>query len=274
MENTLFHSPSPHRRGRFARESGEVNTLNLFNLVAYMNLVIDLGNTRVKAALFEGREIIEVKTYLSINELTNDKPFYSKADYCLVGSVVGSFHYIADELSDFKGLDYHSTVRPSPLKILYKNPETLGSDRLAASVGAYSLYPNKNVLVIDVGTCLKFNFTNDKNEFLGGAISPGLQIRFKALEQFTDKLPLVPFDENFEKLIGQSTGESILSGVINGILQETDGVINEYKKLYPDLTIVVTGGDTDFFEKRLKNRIFAHPHLVLIGLNETLIYNS
>ena len=78
----------------------------------------------------------------------------------------------------------------------------------------------------------------------------------------------------FDKLIGQNTGESILSGVINGILQEIDGVINEYKKQYPDLTIVVTGGDTDFFAKRLKNRIFAHPHLVLIGLNETLIYNS
>lgn len=239
-----------------------------------MNLVIDLGNTRVKAALFKGRELIEMKVYPSINELSNDKLFYSKAERCLVGSVMGSFHYIADILSDIKGLDCHSTVRPSPLKNLYKNGDTLGSDRLAASVGAYSLYPNKNVLVIDSGTCLKFNFTNEKNEFLGGAISPGLQMRFKALQHFTDKLPLIPFNENFDKLIGQTTEESILSGVINGILQETDGVINEYKKQYPDLTIVITGGDTDFFAKRLKNCIFAHPHLVLTGLNETLIYNS
>ena len=99
-------------------------------------------------------------------------------------------------------------------------------------------------------------------------------MRFKALQHFTDKLPLVPFNENFDKLIGQSTEESILSGVLNGILQEADGIINEYKKLYPDLTIVVTGGDIDFFAKHLKNRIFAHPHLVLLGLNEILIYNS
>lgn len=239
-----------------------------------MNLVVDLGNTRVKAALFNGHELVELRVYPSINELSVDKSFYGQAERCLVGSVVGSFHYIGDILSDFKGLDFHSVVRPAPLKILYKNSDTLGSDRLAASVGAYSLYPNKNVLVVDSGTCLKFNFTNEKNEFLGGAISPGLQMRFKALQQFTDKLPLVNFNGDFDKLVGQNTEESILSGVINGILQETDGVINEYKKLYPDLTIVITGGDTDFFAKRLKNRIFAHPYLVLVGLNETLIFNS
>lgn len=239
-----------------------------------MNLVIDLGNTRVKAALFNGREMMELKVYPSINELSNDKPFYSQAERCLVGSVVGSFHNIAHILSDLKGLDCYSVQKPAPIKNTYKNAETLGSDRFAASVGAFSLYPNKNVLVIDSGTCLKFNFTNEKNEFLGGAISPGLQMRFKALQHFTDKLPLVSFDENFDELIGQTTEGSILSGVINGILQETDGVINEYKKLYPDLTIVVSGGDTDFFAKRLKNRIFAHPDIVLIGLNETLIFNS
>lgn len=239
-----------------------------------MNLVIDLGNTRVKAALFEGHDLVEAKTFARINDLYGDRPFYSKASRCLVGSVVGSFHYIADELSYIKGLDCHSVLRPAPIKNLYKNPDTLGSDRFAASVGAHHLYPNKNVLVIDAGTCLKFNFTNEKNEFLGGAISPGLHMRLKALKEFTDKLPLVNFDENFSKLIGQTTEESILSGVVNGILQETDGVINEYKKMYPDLTIVVTGGDGDFLAKHLKNRIFAHPHLVLMGLNETLIYNS
>jgi len=237
-----------------------------------MNLVIDLGNTRVKAALFDGRELVEAKTFSRLQDLFGDKPFYSRAQHCLIGSVVGSFHYIADELSYLKGLDCHSVLRPAPIKNLYKNPDTLGSDRFAASVGAHSIYPNKNVLVIDAGTCLKFNFTNSKNEFLGGSISPGLQMRFKALNQFTDKLPLVNFDENFEKLIGQTSDESILSGVINGILYETDGLINEYKKTYPDLTIVVTGGDSDFFAKRLKNRIFAHPHLVLVGLNETLLF--
>jgi len=239
-----------------------------------MNLTIDLGNTRVKAALFKERELLELKVYPSLKDLSIDKAFYCQANHCMVASVVDSIESISDVLKGITGVENYSVKKPSPLKNLYKNPDTLGTDRFAASVGAFSLYPNKNVLVIDAGTCLKFNFTNEKNEFLGGAISPGLQMRFKALQHFTDKLPLVEFDENYNKLIGQTTNESILSGVMNGILQETDGIIIEYKRAYPDLTIVVTGGDAGFFAKHLKNRIFTHPNLVLIGLNETLIYNS
>lgn len=239
-----------------------------------MNLAIDIGNTRVKAALFNGHQLVEVKVYESLNKLPADKDFYKKAARCIVGSVVGDMPHTANILSDIKGLVFFQAGTKIPLKNLYQSQSTLGSDRLAASIGGYSLYPTKNVLVIDAGTCLKFNFTSASGEYLGGAISSGLQMRFKALQHFTDKLPLVPFNENFDKLIGQTTDESILSGVINGILQETDGIINEYKKLYPDLTIVITGGDADFFAKRLKNRIFTHPNLVLIGLNETLIFNS
>ncbi len=239
-----------------------------------MHLVIDIGNTLVKAALFKESKMKEVKVYNSVNELTNDPAFYRQAHRCFVGSVTDDIHYTADILSDFKGLDFFSPGRPMPIKNLYKTPETLGSDRIAAAIGAYSLYPQNNVLVVDAGTCLKFNFTNKNAEYLGGAISPGLQMRFKALQHFTDKLPLINFDNNFNKLIGQTTEESILSGVINGIVQETDGIINEYKKLYPDLTIVITGGDADFLAKHLKNSIFAHPHLVLTGLNEILKYNS
>jgi len=239
-----------------------------------MNLIIDLGNTRVKAALFKERELTELKVYSSLIDLSNDKAFYGRAERGLVGSVVGSFESVRTLLKEARSVECFSVKTPSPLKNSYKNPDTLGTDRFAASVGAFSLYPNKNVLVVDAGTCLKFNFTNEKNEFLGGAISPGLQMRFKALKTFTDKLPLVEMNENYSSLIGQTTDESILSGVINGILQETDGVINEYKKLYPDLTIVITGGDAGFFAKHLKNRIFTHPNLVLTGLNEILIYNS
>lgn len=239
-----------------------------------MNLIIDIGNTRVKAALFKERELVEMKIYDSLKALTSDATFYNRAESCFVGSVVGNIESTTDILNELKGLEFFSSERPIPIKNMYRSTATLGSDRLAASIGAYSLYPQKNVLVIDAGTCLKFNFTSGNGEYLGGAISPGLQMRFKALQQFTDKLPLVPFDENFNKLIGETTQESILSGVINGILQEVEGTINEYKKLYPDLTIVITGGDTDFFAKRLKNRIFTHPDLVLIGLNEILIFNS
>jgi type III pantothenate kinase len=239
-----------------------------------MNLVIDLGNTRAKAALFKDHELIEAKAYNSVKDFENDRDFYSKATRCIVGSVTNTHEEITKLLGHSKDILFFMAHTPVPLKNLYTSALTLGSDRLAAAVGAYSIYPNKNVLVIDSGTALKFNFTNEKNEYLGGAISPGLQMRFKSLQHFTDKLPLVFFNAGFDKLIGQTTEESILSGVINGILQETDGIINEYKKLYPDLTIVVTGGDTDFFAKHLKNRIFTHPNLVLTGLNETLIFNS
>ncbi len=239
-----------------------------------MNLAIDFGNTRVKAALFNGHQLVEAKAYNSIKDLISDVAFYTKADRCIIGSVVNTPNEITDTLSNLMKLNFFMAETPIPLKNSYKSALTLGSDRLAAAVGAYSVYPTKNVLVIDSGTALKFNFTNANGEYLGGAISPGLQMRFKALQHFTDKLPLISLNENYDKLIGESTEESILSGVINGILNETDGVINEYKKLYPDLTIVISGGDTDFFAKRLKNRIFAHPHLVLTGLNEILIYNS
>ncbi|MBK7666313.1 MAG: type III pantothenate kinase [Sphingobacteriaceae bacterium] len=239
-----------------------------------MNLIIDFGNTRVKAALFKGQQLIEAKAYNSVKELIADRAFYNEAKSCIIGSVVNADTQITEALHHIKDIRFFTSETKIPLKNLYKSASTLGSDRLAAAVGAYSLYPLKNSLVIDAGTCLKFNFTSEKAEYLGGAISPGLQMRFKALQHFTDKLPLISMPDEFDKLIGQNTEESILSGVINGILQETDGVINEYKKLYPDLTIVVTGGDTDFFAKHLKNRIFAHPHLVLVGLNEILIYNS
>lgn len=239
-----------------------------------MNLVIDFGNTRIKAGLFDNHHLVENKVYGSQHELCADTGFLKKADKVIIGSVVNSDKEVLNAISADAAVSYFTSKSKIPIENRYESASTLGSDRLAASIGAYQLYPNQNVLVIDAGTCIKFNFTNKNNHYLGGAISPGIQMRFKSLQQFTDKLPLVNFNPDFEKLIGTTTEESLLSGVINGVLQEVDGIINEYKLLYPDLTIVVCGGDTEFFAKRLKNRIFAHPHLVLSGLNEILIYNS
>ena len=149
----------------------------------------------------------------------------------------------------------------------------MGSDRIAASIGAYYLYSNTNVLVIDMGTCIKYNFTNSQNHYLGGSISPGLQMRFKALHQFTSKLPLLQPDTLKVELIGDNTQNSLLSGVINGIIAEMDGIINQYKEQYPDLVCVITGGDCEHFAKQLKNSIFVHPNLVLRGLNNILNFN-
>jgi type III pantothenate kinase len=149
----------------------------------------------------------------------------------------------------------------------------LGSDRLAASIGAYSLHPNSNVLVIDAGTCIKYNFTNFKNEYLGGSISPGIEMRFKSLEHFTSKLPLINFDASYRELIGENTKNSILSGVINGSIAEIDGIMFDYKSKFPNIICILTGGDSEFLAKRLKNSIFTHQNLVLKGLNDILNYN-
>ncbi|MBK6986183.1 MAG: type III pantothenate kinase [Bacteroidetes bacterium] len=161
-----------------------------------------------------------------------------------------------------------------PLTNLYQSASTLGSDRLAASIGAYYLYPNANVLVIDAGTCIKYNFTNSKNEYLGGGISPGIQMKFKALQTFTSKLPLVEVDFSYNELIGNNTQNSILSGVLNGTIAEIDGVIDYYKLKFTDTICVLTGGDSEYLAKRLKNSIFAHQNLVLKGLNDILNFNS
>ncbi len=239
-----------------------------------MNLSIDFGNTRVKAALFNKHTLMHAKGYANADEFIKDLSAYSEANSCIIGSVTAAHDKVIAALNKkIKCLDFSSQT-PLPIKNLYQSASTLGSDRIAAAVGAHNFYPNKNVLSIDAGTCLKFNFTNANNEYLGGAISSGLQLRFKALHDYTHRLPKVILDDSFDKLIGGTTQESILSGVINGIICETDGIIDSYKKQYPDLVVAFTGGDTDFFVKRLKNSIFTHPNLVLTGLNEILIYNS
>ena len=156
---------------------------------------------------------------------------------------------------------------PTPLTNLYQSAETLGSDRLAAAVAANYFYPVKNVLCIDAGTCIKYNFVNFKNEYIGGAISPGIKMRFKALNNFTARLPLIEMDETFSELVGTNTRESILSGVETASVAEVEGMISNYLQLYPDLIVMLTGGDTNFFVKRLKKPIFADQNLILKGLN-------
>jgi type III pantothenate kinase len=148
----------------------------------------------------------------------------------------------------------------------------LENDRLAAAIAGATLYPGSNVLVIQAGTCITYEFINAQGEYIGGAISPGIQMRYKAMNTFTGKLPLIEH-KKFDGLIGQTTEESILSGVNNGILAEVDGIINAYKSQYPDLTIILSGGDADFFVKQLKNSIFAVPNIVLKGLNIILDFN-
>ena len=238
-----------------------------------MNLAIDIGNTRVKAALFNGNELLEIKHFESLKTFVSEKTFIKKADRAIIGSVVSGLEEDIKELQNYIPAQLFATATKIPLKNLYESASTLGSDRLSASIGSYYLHPNKNVLTIDAGTCIKYNFCNALNEYLGGAISPGIAMRFKALNYYTSKLPLVDNDFSYTDLIGSTTQHSILSGVLNGALAEIDGIIHQYKQQFPDLICVLTGGDSEYLAKRLKSSIFVHQNLVLKGLNDILNYN-
>jgi len=239
-----------------------------------MQLVIDIGNTRIKAALFEGKELKAFYVYDSTTQLLASGILEKyPVKNCILASVVNEIEPFLEKLSwKVKVLLFNSDTA-IPIKNLYKSAQTLGSDRLAAAVGGSLMFPNKNVLVIDAGTCIKYNFVSNTNEYLGGGISPGLQMRFKAMHTFTSRLPLLRVDEKMDALIGTNSQESIISGVQFGAVAELNGIIELYKQQYPDINVVLTVAEVDFFEKRLKNSIFADQNLILKGLNEILDYN-
>ena len=192
----------------------------------------------------------------------------------IVSAVVShlpSFVNILRERTNF--LEFTSETK-IPVKNLYRTANTLGSDRLPAVIAAYNRFPGKDILVIDSGTCIKYNFINSNGEYLGGGISPGIDMRFKSLNNFTDRLPLITADYEFEKLVGTSSAESILSGVMNGVVTEVEGIISRYEQQYSSLHVVISGGNSSFFEKRLKKSIFADSFLVLKGLNLILEHNA
>lgn len=239
-----------------------------------MNLVIDIGNTRVKAAVFDKENLKEFFVFKATNELIQSSLFSTYVlSACIVGSVVNEIEPFLEELKKKTTVLLFTNEIPTPVKNLYKTAHSLGSDRLAGAVGGNALFPDANLLVIDAGTCVKYNFVTAQNEYIGGAISPGLQMRFKSLNTFTSRLPLLDTDEHFNNLIGTSSNESILSGVQLGIVAEVQGFIDQYRQHYPDIKIVLTGGDVKFFEKRLKKPIFADSFLILKGLNAILEFN-
>ncbi len=239
-----------------------------------MNLLIDIGNTRIKAALFADGEIktlhyFETETQLLLTfqaELQNIKQ-------AIICTVVKEVDLLYNSLAASIPTLLFTAQTAVPIINSYQSLSSLGSDRLAAAVGAFTVVTKTAVLNIDTGTCIKYNFVNNKGAYLGGAISPGLQMRLTALNKFTARLPLLEIDNHFNTLIGQNTHDSILSGTILAAVFEVDGCIDAYKKIYPDLAVIVSGGDTDFFAKRLKNSIFARPNLVLEGLNKILEHN-
>ncbi|HRS53276.1 MAG TPA: type III pantothenate kinase [Bacteroidales bacterium] len=242
-----------------------------------INLIFDYGNTLKKIATFKSDKLLNLKIYKKapVNNVINYIEKIKKHNN--VNVIISSVIDFPEKLSNHLYSNFHvlnmSHKIPLPIKNKYQTPNTLGNDRLAAAVAAYYLFPQNDVLIISAGSCLTFDFINKKGEYLGGAISPGIMMRFKALHNFTNKLPLIKKIEKTQ-LIGNSTEKSMLSGVINGILCEIDGIIGQYKMKYPNLKVIVSGGDMFFLQKKLKNNIFAIHNIVLKGLNFILNYNN
>ncbi|MFD0991566.1 type III pantothenate kinase [Mariniflexile jejuense] len=241
-----------------------------------MNLIIDVGNTLVKLAIFENDEIIIKKTIVNesildaLKAIKNDFKAVNHAILSTVGKLDTETIKVIKTLFDLLIL---SSEIKLPFISLYETPKTLGVDRIALVCASVKQFKNTNVLIIDAGTCITYDFINTNNEYLGGAISPGLGVRYKSLNTLTANLPLLDV-EMPEGIIGKSTSASIHSGVVYGVLKEIDGVIEEYKQKYSDLTVILTGGDSNFLSKQLKSSIFATPNFLLVGLNYILQFNS
>lgn len=235
-----------------------------------MNLVIDCGNTRVKYGVFENNKLIEFGIISEDFTLIFSK--FKTITRVIIASVTNHHTIIQSLIPKTIPVILFSNKLKIPIQNFYQSAQTLGSDRLAASIGSYTLFPNNNVLTIDAGTCIKYNFTNNLNQYIGGAISPGLTMRLKALNHYTHGLPLVTFDENYENLTGTTTQSSILSGTQIAAVCEVESMIERYMSLYPNLKIVFTGGDANYLCKLLKNRFFADEHLIIKGLNAILNY--
>ena len=239
-----------------------------------MNLVLDVGNSLLKIALFEKSELIQ-KFKFSENYKKNIEDIIS--NYKVTHSIISNVGRIDDSiiniLKESTNLLLVSNQLKIPFKNLYKSKNTLGQDRLALVSAAAFNFPNENVLIVDVGSCITYDFKNNNNEYLGGGISPGISMRFKSLNTFTSNLPLIDFD-NIHKLIGNNTTNSINSGVINGTISEINGIIQQYCEEFKNIRIILTGGDSNFLLKRIKNSIFADQNFLLVGLNKLLEDNS
>lgn len=238
-------------------------------------LVIDIGNSRTKLAVFEGTELISLENILNLNPAKLDQIL---SDFAITHSIISSVNTEISNLEEIlkvrtKYIRFTANLKTGIVN-QYKSPSTLGLDRLAGIIGAKSIFPGKNCMVIDAGTCITYDAVDKDGIYVGGSISPGLDMRLKAMHSFTGRLPNVDFSD-YHDWQGYDTVSAMLSGVVNGTLAEVKGFIETYCLHYPELHVILCGGNAIFFDTRLKNSIFAHtlktePDLVLIGLNEVI----
>ena len=241
-----------------------------------MNLVVDAGNTFVKFGVFDSNELINLFKFSYTTDLElqlyNLKTRY-KIKNCAISSVVQpDFLSFIDSI--FPNNLQINIQSKFPFNIQYKTPETLGVDRIIGLSAAYYLAEGNPFLVLDLGTCITYDFVNKNNTFEGGGISPGFQMRLKAMQKFTSKLPLIGYFDKKPNFIGKSTNECLQSGAWYGMLGEINYTIARYQENNPNLKVFLTGGDTFLFVDDIKSKIFARPNLLLEGLNRLIQLNA
>jgi type III pantothenate kinase len=244
------------------------NSATTIHLTNYMSktLCLDFGNTRLKIALFENANLKEII-------ILNDNPFQHlqqiieqhQPSVSILSSVVNHAVQIEELLNSRTEFQKLNNLSKLPFTIPVGKPETVGADRLAIAAASVHLFPQKNNLAIVLGSCITYNFINQSHELLGGAISPGMEMRFKAMHQFTAKLPMIEADWNIP-LVGYDTKTNLQTGVVLGIAKEIDGMIDAYTEKFGNFNAVLTGGDIAILQPHLKNKIFADPDLIFKGL--------
>ena len=239
------------------------------------NLVIDIGNSSIKTGIFADKNLVEfeklvpndLKLYLDekAKGVSFDNGILSAS-----GSIPKNFSLSGIKIKNEPII--LTTETKLPINIEYKTPETLGKDRIAGMVACYNKFPKNHVLLCDIGSAITYDLLSDEGSFIGGNISPGMQMRFKALHEYTANLPLLKEGEHGE-FAGQSTFQAIINGVMQGIVHELSGFIQQFEVEFPDLKVLFTGGDSELFASKIKRSIFADPHIVIKGLNDIIEYN-
>jgi type III pantothenate kinase len=234
--------------------------------MAQTTLCFDFGNTRQKYAVFKDAELQEVILLENTTAAALVKVLdIHRPDKTILSSVIDHEPAVEQVLAAASRLHVLSHLTKLPFTTPVGKPATIGADRLALVAAAVNLFPARNNLAIALGTCITYNFVNRNHEFLGGGISPGMDMRFRSLQEYTAKLPLVKEDWNFP-LVGYDTVTNITSGVILGMAKEIDGFIDAYAARYGNFNVLLTGGNSSYFVPHLKNRIFADQNLIFKGL--------
>ncbi len=238
------------------------------------HLIIDIGNTRTKLGRFQGKQLLERTIWEDWN--LEDLEKYIKKYPSIQRVAVSTVTYIWEEVEDYLQKHFYylklTHETPLPLKNDYQTPETLGKDRLASVHGAYDLFPHQDCLVIDTGTCIKYDLLSAAGHYRGGNIAPGIEMRLKAMHQQTARLPKIE-QAPIQNIVGKTTETALRNGGQLGALMEMEAFIQHFEAQFGQQNVILTGGDALYFVNNLKKRIFVNSNLVLIGLNKILTYN-